>query len=168
VIVPELVSAVFHGVKAFKDATHETELRVDKATIGALKENQRILKLAVRRNLRGAPRWNQRGTSKVYPNAVKIMNMMHNEPRSGPPGRFSGLLYRGVGGVRRPKKIVGVWVGGVGVAGGKHMKENNFKKNTLEAKYPYFAPAVKATEPKMPAAYEKGWAKAVNKQGGLI
>jgi hypothetical protein len=159
-----LISAVFHGVDNFKKATHETELRVDKATIGALKENQRILKLAVRRNLRGAPRWNQRGKSSVYNTEYKVMNMGRNEPRSGPPGRFSGILYGGVGGVKRPKKIVGVWIGGVGVGG----KLNNFKKSTLEAKYPYFAPAVKATEPKMPAAYEKGWAKAVSKQGGLI
>ena len=164
----ELISTVWHGVENFKKATHETELRVDKATIGGLKENQRILKLAVRRNLRGAPRWNQRGKSKVYDTEVRKMNMMHNEPRSGPPGRFSGALYRGVGGVRRPKKIIGVWIGGVGVAGGKHLKVNNFKKNTLEAKYPYFAPAVRATTPKMLPAYEKGWAKAVSKSGGLI
>lgn len=161
----ELISAVFHGVKEFKQATHETEIRVDKATIGALKENQRILKLAVRRNLRGAPRWNQRGKSEKTGPEVRVQGMTaRNIPRDGPPGRMSGVLYRGVGGVKRPKKVIGVWVGGVGVGG----KLNNFKKGTLEEKYPYFAPAVKATEPKMPAAYEKGWAKAINKQGGLI
>ena len=162
--MPPLVQALVHGRDRFNAATHETELRVDKATISALRANQRIIKAAVKKNLKGPPRWNQRGKSSVYKTEFKVMNMGRNEPRSGPPGLFSGILYGGVGGVKRPKKIVGVWVGGVGVGG----KLNNFKKSTLEAKYPYFAPAVKSVEPRMPGTYEKAWARAVNKQGGLI
>jgi len=143
--------------------TEQMEARVEKATWMAVKENQRILKLAIRRNLRGAPRWNQRGAWEKIP-AVKVDGPTH-APRSGGPGRFAGDLYRGVGGKKRPLiRPGGTVVGGVGVGG----KINNLKKRKLEEEFPYFKPAVEATEPKMAQAYAKGWDKAVNKMGGLI
>jgi hypothetical protein len=42
------------------------------------------------------------------------------------------------------------------------------KKRPLEAKFPYFRPAVEAVEPTMLANYEKGWAAAVDRMGGII
>ena len=143
--------------------TEAIQTRVEKATWFAVKENQRILKLAIRRNLRGKPRWNQRGASGSIP-GFKVPGPRH-APRSGGPGRFTGDLYRGVGGKKRPLfEPGGTVVGGVGVGG----KINNLKKGTLEKKFPYFKPAVEATEPKMAQAYQKGWDKAINKMGGII
>jgi hypothetical protein len=37
----------------------------------------------------------------------------------------------------------------------------------LEAKFPYFRPAVEAVEPTMLANYEKGWDAAISRIGGL-
>lgn len=158
------ISVLMSGVKEFKKSTAETQVRVDKATISALRENQRILKLAIRRNMRGKPRWNQRGKSKVYTNNYRVPGMEHNEPRSGGPGRFSGALYSGVGSARPKPGANGDIVGGVGIGG----KINNFKKGKLERDFPYFRPAVEVTEPKMLGAYEKGWGKAIDKMGGIL
>jgi len=151
------------GAKSAMKETEEMDLRVQKATWFAVKENQRILKLAIRRNLRGAPRWNQRGAWEKVP-AVKLDGPT-NAPRSGGPGKFTGALYRGVGGKKRPMIMPnGTVVGGVGIGG----NINNLKKRPLEEKFPYFKPAVKATEPKMAQGYQKGWDKAVKKMGGII
>jgi len=147
--------------------TEAIEARVNKATVMAVKENQRILKLAIRRKLRGAPRWNQRGAVGKGENKAPAINVggPHHRPRSGPPGRLSGILYKGVGGRRRPLlRPGGVVIGGVGI--GKNI--NLLKKGKLEKEFPFFKPAVEETEPKMARAYEKGWDKAVNKMGGIV
>ena len=159
---PSIQVFVKGAQRAIKE-TEQMETRVEKATWMAVKENQRILKLAIRRNLRGAPRWNQRGAWEKIP-AVKLDGPT-NAPRSGGPGRFTGALYRGVGGKKRPLlRPGGTVVGGVGIGG----NINNLKKRKLEEEFPYFKPAVEATEPKMAQAYAKGWDKAVNKMGGFI
>jgi len=157
------IQILIKGAKRVVKETEEIEARVDKATWFAVKENQRILKLAIRRRLRGAPRWNQRGAIGQAP-AVKVAGPRH-APRSGGPGRMSGILYKGVGGKKRPlMRPGGVVVGGVGIGGAI----NNFKKGKLEEQFPFFKPAVEETEPKMAKGYEKGWNKAVNKMGGFF
>ena len=68
-------------------------------------------------------------------------------------------------GDRRKKSSGGARVGGgVGIGA----LPNNVKKGTLESKFPYFRPAVEAVEPTMLANYEKGWAAAVDRMGGII
>ena len=162
------ITAIMTGVKEFKNVTTEIQHNVDKATIGAVRENQRILKLAIRKNLNGAPRSNWRGKMfkgrEVYQHSIYRPDQPASSPRGGGPGKFTGALRNGVGSARPKVDALGNVVGGVGVGG----KVNNFKKRRLEAKFPYFAPAVLATEPKMADDYEKGWAKAITKMGGIL
>jgi hypothetical protein len=161
------VTAIFHGVKEFKAVTEEIELNVQKATLAALRVNQNKLKTAVRRNLRGAPRWTQRGANRItgargnyqVPGTTGQTNM----PRSGGPGKMTGVLYAGVG-AAKPVVIANNWVGGVGIGA----NPNNVKKKPLEAKFPYFRPAVEAVTPTMLANYEKGWEAAVSRMGGIF
>ena len=77
---------------------------------------------------------------------------------------MTGVLYAGVGARRRPRFETGTWVGGVGIGA----MPNNVKKGVLEARFPYFLPAVKKIEPIMAATFEKAWEKAVTKMGGHI
>lgn len=153
------------GLKAFDKEVTRLMTSVDKATVAGIRANQRVLKAAVKKKLSdNGPRWNQRGKSRIYENNFKINNMMHNEPRSGPPGRFSGAMVSGVGSVRRIKNKGGMWTGGVGVGG----NVNNLKKHTLERKFPYFAPTVAEVERTMDERYAAAWAKAINKSGGFF
>jgi len=167
--MPNAISAIFSGVNEFKSVTKEIETRVDKATLAALRVNQNKLKTAIRKNLRGAPRWTERGYSKRTGAHFQLPGTtgQHNNPRGGGPGRMTGMLYKGVG-AKKPEMVGNSWVGGVGVAGKKYLAVNNFKKTTLEAKFPYFKPAVQSVEPTMAANYEKGWDSAINKMGGIL
>ena len=164
--MPTAISAVWHGVQEFKAVTEEIEARVDKATLAALRVNQNKLKTAVRKNLRGSPRWTQKGANKITGKNYQVPGTtgQHNSARSGAPGKMTGVLYAGVGSVKKPKVINGTWFGGVGIGA----LPNNVKKGTLESKFPYFRPAVEAVEPTMLANYEKGWAAAVDRMGGII
>ena len=159
------ITAVFHGFKEFNDVTKEIEGRVDKATLAALRVNQNKLKTAVRKNLRGQPRWTQKGNNRITGKNYQVPGTtgQHNSPRSGAPGKMTGVLYSGVGSAK-PKLIGNTWVGGVGIGA----KPNNVKKRPLEAKFPYFKPAVEAVEPTMLANYEKGWETAVSRMGGIL
>jgi len=159
-----IVTAIFHGVKEFKAVTTEIEANVNKATIAALRVNQNKLKTAVRKNLRGAPRWTQKGANRITGKNYQVPGTtgQHNSPRSGAPGKMTGVLYAGVGSVK-PKLVGNTWVGGVGIGA----SPNNVKKRPLEAKFPYFRPAVEAVEPTMLANYEKGWDAAIARTGGL-
>ena len=159
-----IVTAIFHGVKEFKAVTTEIEANVNKATLAALRVNQNKLKTAVRRNLRGAPRWTQKGANKVTGRNYQVPGTtgQHNSPRSGAPGKMTGVLYAGVGSAK-PRLVGNTWVGGVGIGA----SPNNVKKRPLEAKFPYFRPAVEAVEPTMLANYEKGWDAAIARTGGL-
>lgn len=167
--MPTAISAIFSGVKEFNEVTKDIEKRVDKATLSALRVNQNKLKTAVRKNLRGAPRWTQKGANKITGANYQVPGTtgQHNLPRTGTPGRMTGMLYSGVG-AAKPKMIGNTWVGGVGVGGSRKLAGNNVKKTTLEAKFPYFRPAVEAVEPTMSANYEKGWDAAISRMGGIL
>ena len=164
--MPTGISAIFSGVKEFNEVTKDIEARVDKATLAALRVNQNKLKTAVRKNLRGAPRWTQKGANRITGKNYQVPGTtgQHHFARSGGPGRMTGVLYAGVGAVRKPKVINGTWFGGVGIGA----MPNNVKKGTLEAKFPYFRPAVEAVEPTMLANYEKGWDAAISRMGGIL
>ena len=165
--MPTAISAVWHGVQEFKTVTQEIEARVDKATLAALRVNQNKLKTAVRKNLRNPPRWTQRGANKITGARgnfqVAGTTGQHNFPRSGGPGKMTGVLYAGVG-AAKPRLVGNTWTGGVGIGAAP----NNVKKRTLESKFPYFRPAVELVEPTMLANYEKGWAAAVDGMGGIV
>jgi hypothetical protein len=163
--MPTAISAVWHGVQEFKAVTEEIEARVDKATLAALRVNQNKLKTAVRKNLRGSPRWTQKGANKITGKNYQVPGTtgQHNSARSGAPGKMTGVLYAGVG-AAKPRLVGNTWTGGVGIGA----SPNNVKKRPLEAKFPYFRPAVEAVEPTMLANYEKGWTAAVDRMGGII
>ena len=163
--MPTAISAVWHGVQEFKAVTEEIEARVDKATLAALRVNQNKLKTAVRKNLRGSPRWTQKGANKITGKNYQVPGTtgQHNSARSGAPGKMTGVLYAGVG-AAKPRLVGNTWTGGVGIGAAP----NNVKKRPLEAKFPYFRPAVEAVEPTMLANYEKGWAAAVDRMGGIV
>ena len=76
---------------------------------------------------------------------------------------MTGVLYAGVGSAT-PRIVGNTWVGGVGIGAAP----NNVKKRPLEAKFPYFRPAVEAVEPTMLANYEKGWDAAISRMGGIL
>ena len=155
-----------HGVKQFNMATKEMEVKVAKATTGALRANQNLIKTNVRRNLRNPPRWTQRGHSPKYGTpAFKVSDKQENNPRSGGPGRLTGDLYEGIRSKRTPridaKGQVSGWVG-------VRNRVNNPFKARLEQKYPYFAPAVETSAPLMRETYAKGWTKSMSKTGGIL
>jgi len=162
-----LVSAIFSGLTEFNAATAEIESRVDIATITAIRANQNKLKTAIRANLRGAPRWTQKGANRITGANFQVPGTtgQHNSPRDGGPGRMTGDLYKGVGGVKNPKKgLDGFYTGGVGI--GK--KPNRVKKAPLEAKFPYFRPAFEKVEPLMGATFDAGWDKAISRVGSVL
>ena len=72
------ITAIFSGVKEFKAVTEEIEANVNKATLAALRVNQNKLKTAVRRNLRGAPRWTQKGANKVTGRNYQVPALLDN------------------------------------------------------------------------------------------
>ncbi len=162
----EMFSFATKGVKTFIKSTEQVDARMNVATIAALKANQNKIKSAVKANLKGQPRWTQKGRNRITgPNfQVEGTTGQHHFPRDGGPGKMTGVLYKGVGGVRKPREYRGMFYGGVGVGA----KPNNVKKRVLEAKYPYFRPAVEKTEPLMSKTYENGWARAMNRMGGVI
>ena len=161
-----LLKATFKGVERFNETTKEIESRVDAATLSALRANQNKLKTAIRANLRGAPRWTEKGANRITGASFQVAGTtgQKNTPRAGGPGRMTGVLYKGVGAVRKPQMRLGSLVGGVGIGA----KPNNVKKRVFEAKFPYFKPAVDKVTPSMGATFEKGWEKAIHKQGGIL
>ena len=146
------IEAIFSGVKEFNSATQEIEGRVDRATMNSLKTVQNKMKTAIRANLRGNPRWTQKGNNKITGANFQVSGTtgQHNFPRSGGPGRMTGVLYKGVGSVKKPQEVNGYFSGGVGIGA----PPNNVKKRMLEAKYPYFAPAIAKVEPEVSKIYE--------------
>jgi len=162
-----LVKMVFHGTKEFDKSIKDLDKRIASATVAGMRENQNLLKRTVRKNLNGKPRSNWRGKMfrgrQIYDHSIKYKDLPDSAPRSGGPGKFTGALRNGVGSKRPLADAVGNVTGGVGVGG----KINNFKKHRLERKFPYFAPAVEEASPKFTATYEKGWAKAIDRMGGL-
>lgn len=145
------------GVREAQTALQAMDKRIDLATLKALKASQQLAKRTVRSGLRGRPRWDHRGASARTGAAVNLNLSPHHVSKSGGPGRLTGTLSRGVGGVRRPKPLPGGgFAGGVGVGGGVR----NLYKKRLEAQYPYFRPGLRKAEPKITAIWNAAWAKA--------
>lgn len=140
--------------------------KVDLATVAATKKAQSAIVKSVKSRLRGRPRWNHRGRSRIYGADVNIPGMAKNSPRSGGPGKFTGMLYSGVGGKKRVVSLNGTVKGGVGV-GGSHLRPNNLKKRMLEQRYPFFEPGVKAAEASIGETYAAAWRAAIDRRGGL-
>jgi len=162
-----MIRPVFFGGKEFNSAIKDLDGRIAKATIQGMRENQNLLKRAIKKNLNGKPRSNWRGHMfrgrEIYQHNVYYKDLPASAPRSGGPGKFTGALRNGVGSKRPRADATGNVTGGVGVGG----KINNFKKHKLETKFPYFAPAVTESSPKFVPTFEKGWAKAIERMGGL-
>ena len=153
------VEAVVRNLKEITTAIKKVDVAVDVATLAALKTFQSTAKKEVRSRLRGAPRWSRRGRSSVWPDGFNSGRTPVHIPRSGGPGRLSGMLYRGVGSVRPKADGLGGWRGGVGV--GK--SANNIHKKKTEAKYPFFAPGIDSALKKGRPIFEAAWAKALAK-----
>jgi hypothetical protein len=161
-----MINSILHGAK---EVTHEfgrMAVRVDRATVAATRAVQRKLIRSIKGELKGPPRWNHRGRSRVYPTSVTLSGQPVHASRGGPPGKFTGDLIRGVGGKKNLASIGGRVTGGVGVGGGR-IPQNNLKKRKLEEKYPYFEPAVRKVEPELAVVYSEAWAKALARRGGL-
>lgn len=133
--------------------------RIDVATVSALKASQNLAKKMIRSKMRGRPRWDQRGKSRVYSTSVNLNLSPHHVSKSGGAGKFTGHLSRAVGSVKKPKKTLGGFKGGVGVGGPE--STTNLYRAKVEAKYPYFKPGVKASEKGMGAIWTKAWDKSI-------
>ncbi|MET8627929.1 hypothetical protein ABZW30_30020 [Kitasatospora sp. NPDC004669] len=131
---------------------------VDHATVAALKATQNLAKQSVRARMRGRPRWDHRGASDRTGDAVNLNLNPHHQPRQGGPGRLTGALARGVGGVRKPRKTPAGFAGGVGVGGGVR----NLYKGRTEARFAYLKPGVDAALPAFEAVWFKAWNRAVH------
>lgn len=154
------------GVSELVVSMESIQKKVDLATVAATKRAQSEIIKNVKSRLRGRPRWNHRGRSRIYGADVNIPGMAKNSPRGGGPGKFTGMLYSGVGGKKNVVSIAGTVKGGVGV-GGSRLRPNNLKKRYLEAKYPFFEPGVKAAEAKIGEVYATAWKAAIERRGGL-
>lgn len=151
------ITVAVRGTRQARAAVVAMDRRIDVATIKALKATQALAKRSIRSGLRGRPRWDHRGASSRTGDAVKLGLSPHRVSKAGGPGRLTGKLYQGVGGVRRPKPLPGGgFQGGVGVGGGVR----NLYKKRLEGQYPYVKPGVRKAEPKMGAVWSASWAKA--------
>lgn len=151
------ISVRVRGVRETETALKAMDRRIDLATLKALKASQQLAKKTVRSGLRGRPRWDHRGASPRTGSAVNLNLSPHHVKKSGGPGRLTGTLSRGVGGVRKPKPLPGGgFAGGVGVGGGVR----NLYKKRLEGQYPYFKPGLRKAEPKITAIWDGAWAKA--------
>lgn len=144
------------GWREVQHALDRMSREIDVGTVAALKASQNLAKKTIRSGMRGRPRWDHRGASPRTGEAVNLNLNPHHVAKGGGPGRLTGKLYRGVGGVRKPKKTAEGYQGGVGVGGGVR----NLYKKRIEGKYPYVAPGIKKAEPKMPEIWEKAWGKA--------
>lgn len=164
----EVFGALVEGVKAVEAELVAMDKRVDLATVGALKKVQSLARARVRSRLRGRARWNHRGQGKGEWEFVHKVDIngggSGHVNRSGGPGRFTGTLNSAVRGSRKPRlEGEGVY-SAVVFMGSKVAPVANVYKHRLEGKFPYFAPGVKSAEPKMPAVWEKAWAKAIFKK----
>ena len=153
-----MFNARFRGVTEVTEALRRVERNADKATVAAVRATQNVVKRKVRANLRNPPRWNHRGASSRTGDAVDLPGSPYHSARDGGPGRFTGTLYRGVGGVRRPRNVAGKVYGGVGIGGGVR----NLYKGRTEQRYPYFAPATAGAEAEAAKIWEQAWTKVVD------
>lgn len=155
--MPEIIGVV-RGVRRAEVALVAMERRIDVATIRSLKATQQLAKTSIRSGMRGRPRWDHRGKSARTGPTVSLDLSPHRTSKGGGPGKLTGTLIRGVGGVRRPKPLPGGgFQGGVGVGGGVR----NLYKKRIEGRYPYVRPGIRKAEPKMAAVWTRGWERAI-------
>lgn len=147
----------YRGVTELRTAIDAVSKQIDVATIAALKASQNLAKAKIKSGMRGRPRWDHRGASSRTGPAVALNLNPHHTSKGGGPGRLTGTLARGVGGVRKPIKIPGGFQGGVGVGGGVR----NLYKKLIEGQYPYVKPGLAKATPQMPAIWAKAWDKSV-------
>ncbi|MFI2184620.1 hypothetical protein [Streptomyces sioyaensis] len=153
----EGITVIVRGTKEARTAVVAMDRRIDLATIKALRSTQNLAKRSIRSGMRGRPRWDHRGKSARTGDTVRLGLSPHHTTKGGGPGRLTGKLIKGVGGVRKPKPIPGGgFQGGVGVGGGVR---NLYKKRT-EGKYPYVRPGIRKAEPKMAAVWQASWGRA--------
>ncbi len=155
-----MVRAVVKGGAEVRSELRKIDLKVDLATLAALKKMQSVAKKNIRSRLRGRPRWDRRGASGRTGAEVNLNLSPHMVRKGGGPGRLTGTLSRGVGGVKKPKPIPGGgFKGGVGVG----IRVTNLYKRQLEEKYPYFYPAIKKTELEAGPIWEAAYSKAIHR-----
>jgi hypothetical protein len=155
--VADEITVMVRGAKEARAAVTAMDRRIDVGTLRALKATQQLAKTSIRSGMRGRPRWDHRGKSARTGATVKLNLSPHRVTKSGGPGRLTGTLTRGVGGVRRPKPLPGGgFQGGVGVGGGVR----NLYKKRIESQYPYVRPGIRKAEPKMAAVWVKNWERA--------
>lgn len=147
------------GVERLSEALDVISKRIDVATVSALKASQNLAKKSIKSKMRGRPRWDRRGKSRVYSESVNLHLNPRHVSKGGGPGKFTGHLSRAVGGVKRPKKTFDGFKGGVGVGGTR--STTNLYRGRVEANYPYFKPGVEAAEKGMEAIWLKAWDKSI-------
>lgn len=147
-----------YGLRELNAGLDRMERDIDRATVAALKATQNLAKKSIRSGMRGRPRWDHRGASSRTGGSINLNLTPHHSPRGGGPGRLTGTLARGVGGVRRPRKTLSGFQGGVGVGGGVR----NLYKKINEGKFPYVKPGVDKVERKFPEIWMEAWNKATH------
>lgn len=153
----EGITVVVRGVREARSSLTAMDRRIDLGTLRALKATQQLAKTSIRSGMRGRPRWDHRGRSARTGETVSLNLTPHHVTKGGGPGKLTGKLVRGVGGVRKPKPLPGGgFQGGVGVGGGVR----NLYKKRIEAQYPYVRPGIRKAEPKMAAVWTKQWERA--------
>jgi len=157
--VPDDFSVRIEGVPELRAALDRMGRQIDVATVSALKATQNLAKKNIRSKMRGRPRWDQRGRSRVYSSSVNLNLTPHHISKGGGPGKFTGHLSRAVGSVKKPKKVPGGFSGGVGVGGPR--SSTNLYRGKVEAKYAYFKPGVESASKGMEAIWMKAWDKAI-------
>lgn len=152
------IGIAVRGAKECAGAVSAMDARIEVATLKALKASQNAAKSSIKAKMRGRPRWDHRGKSSRTGDSVKLHLSPHRVTKAGGPGRLTGRLSGGIGGVRRPKPLPGGgFQGGVGAGG----KLQNLYKRQVEDSYPYIKPGIKTAEPKMAVVWQAAWAKAV-------
>jgi hypothetical protein len=152
---------VVRGVKQAEAAIAAMERQIDVASLKALKSCQALAKTAIKSQMRGRPRWDHRGKSSRTGPTVSLNLNPHHVSKGGGPGRLTGRLSGGIGGVRKPKidPLTGTVSGGVGAGG----KLQNLYKRQVEASYPYLRPGIAKATPKMTAVWVAAWGRATSK-----
>lgn len=153
----EGITVAVRGAKEARAAVVRMDRQIDLATVRALKATQALAKKKIRSGMRGRPRWDHRGASARTGPTVNLNLSPHHTTKGGGPGRLTGKLYKGVGGVRKPKPLPGGgFQGGVGVGGGVR----NLYKKRIEGQYPYVRPGIRKAEPQMSAVWVREWGRA--------
>lgn len=156
--MPDFVGGTVRSAELAQAALAAMDKRVDLGTAAGIKKVQQITKSSVKSGMRGRPRYDRRGRSRVYAMGVNLNLNPHVVKKSGGPGRFAGALFKSIRGSKRPRKVIGGY-SAVVFSGGAGGPQNLYKKK-VEQDQPYFKPGVERAKPKMPAVWHAAWAKA--------